>query len=207
MYAKCDQRNWLKYDYQHEQFTRQLWLAEGLTSYFDNLLLSRAGLITAEEYMVLLAKYIHRLETTPGRLVQAVTEASHDTWIRQYQPNANSVNSTISYYTKGAVIGFVLDAFLRKESKGRHNLDEVMRKMYSLYSNQAYSNGALEKVVVDVGGTGAGDFLRALLETTAELDVDAALDWYGLELDRGAPAAMEGIKSARIGEWYWCDLG
>ena len=174
-----------QYDYQNEQYTSQLWLAEGLTSYYDNLILSRAGLITPKEYMELLAKDIHRLETTPGRLLRPVTEASLDAWIRHYRPNANSLNSTISYYTKGAVIGFVLDSYLRKSSRGRHGLDDVMRKMYGLYSNTPYSSDAFEKVVVDVGGKEAGLFLQSLLSTTAEPDVDTALDYYGLELNRG----------------------
>jgi len=179
------------YDYQNEQYTSQLWLAEGLTSYYDNLLMSRAGLITPTEYMALLAKDIYRLETKPGRLLRPVTEASVDAWIRYYQPNANSVNSTISYYTKGAVIGFVLDAYLRKSSKGRHDLDEVMRKMYSLYSNRPYDKGAFKKVLVDVGGEGAGKVLQSLLTTTVDPDVDEALDWFGLELIRG-PVADNG---------------
>ena len=176
------------YDYQHEQYTSQLWLAEGLTSYYDNLLMSRAGLIKPEEYMELLAVDMHRLETTPGRLLRPVTEASVDTWIRHYQPNSNSINSTISYYTKGAVIGFVLDAYLRKESKGRRSLDEVMRKMYSLYSSKPYANDAIEQLVVEVGGAAAGKFLHDLLTTTADPDVDAALAWYGLRLERGSSA-------------------
>lgn len=175
-----------RYDYQNEQYTSQLWLAEGLTSYYDNLLMSRAGLITPKEYMELLAKDIHRLETTPGRLMRPVQEASFDAWIRHYQPNANSINSTISYYTKGAVIGFVLDTYLREKSKGRHDLDEVMRKMYDLYSNDPYSRNAFEKVVADVGGEEAGIFLRSLLTTTVEPDVDKAFEYYGLELNRGA---------------------
>jgi predicted metalloprotease with PDZ domain len=140
----------------------------------------------------LLARDIYRLEATPGRSLRPVTEASVDTWIRQYQPNSNSVNSNISYYTKGAVIGFVLDTYLRKESKNRHNLDEVMREMYSLYSSKAYGSEAFEKVVVDIGGPGAGEFLRSLLTTTAELDVDDALEWYGLKLDRLKPDSDEG---------------
>lgn len=187
------------YDYQNEQYTSQLWFAEGLTSYYDNLLMSRAGLIKPEEYMELLAKDIHRLETTPGRLLRPVTEASIDTWIRHYQPNSNSVNSTISYYTKGAVIGFVLDAYLRKESKGRHDLDEVMRKMYALYSDKPYASGAFEQVLIDVGGLQAGVFLQSLLTTTAELDVDAALDWYGLKLERG-PVAEDDNGDSKAGE-------
>ena len=178
-----------RHDYQHEQYTSQLWLAEGLTSYYDNLLMSRASLIKPEEYMELLAKDIHRLETTPGRLMRPVTEASLDAWIRHYQPNSNSVNSTISYYTKGAVIGFVLDAYLRKTSKGRHNLDEVMQEMYKLYSSKPYSSKDFEQLIVDVGGPEAGRLLQTLLTTTSDPDVDAALDWYGLELDRGPIAA------------------
>ena len=180
-----------EYDFQHEQYTGQLWLAEGLTSYYDNLLMSRAGLIKPDEYLDLLARDIYRLKTTPGRSLRPVTEASVDAWIRQYQPNSNSVNSTISYYTKGAVIGFVLDTYLRKESKNRHNLDEVMREMYSLYSSKPYGSDAFEKVVVAIGGPEAGEFLRSLLTTTAELDVDDALDWYGLKLDRLAPDSEE----------------
>ena len=180
-----------QYDYQNEQYTKQLWLAEGLTSYYDNLIMSRAGLITPKEYMELLAANIHRLETTPGRLVRPVTEASLDTWIRQYKPNSNSLNSTISYYTKGAVIGFVLDTYLRKTSNERHDLDEVMREMYSLYSNEPYSGEEFEKVITDIGGAGAGVLLRSLLNTTTEPDVDTALDWYGLELKRGPLPARE----------------
>ena len=174
-----------QYDYQQEQYTEQLWFAEGLTSYYDNLLMSRAGLITPKEYMELLAGNIYRLETTPGRLLRPVTEASLDTWIRQYKPNSNSINSTISYYTKGAVIGFVLDTFLREASNERHDLDMVMRKMYSLYSNEPYGSDAFEKVVTDIGGDEAAVLLRSLLNTTTDPDVDTALDWYGLELKRG----------------------
>lgn len=181
-------------DYQREQYTGQLWLAEGLTSYFDNLLISRAGLINPDEYLELLASDIYKLETTPGRLLRPVTEESFDAWIRQYQPNSNSVNSSISYYTKGALIGFVLDTFIRKNSKGRHNLDEVMREMYGLYSSKPYGNDAFENAVVEVGGPRAGQFLQSLLTTTAELDIDAALDWYGLKLVRIAEVKQAGKK-------------
>ena len=184
------------FDYQKEQYTEQLWLAEGLTSYYDNLLCTRAGLIKPEEYIELLALEIHRLETTPGRLLRPVTEASLDAWIRHYQPNANSVNNTISYYTKGAVIGFVLDTYIRKESKNRHNLDEVMREMYQLYSDKPYDSEAFEKVVIEVGGQGAGRLLKQLLTTTTDPDVDAALDWYGLELNRGVADAFGGSSTA-----------
>jgi len=186
------------YDYQNEQYTSQLWLAEGLTSYYDNLLLSRAGLVEPQEYMTLLAKDIHRLETTPGRLARSVTEASMDAWIRHYQPNSNSVNSTISYYTKGSVIGFVLDTYIREHSKGRRDLDDVVRKMYQLYSDQPYDSDAFQKTLIDVESAEAGIFLQSLLSTTSELDVDAALDWYGLRLIRGPEEPDEKSKTDEV---------
>ncbi len=173
-----------QYDYQNEQYTSQLWLAEGLTSYYDNLIMSRAGLISPEEYLELLAKEILKLETTPGRLVRPVEEASLDTWIRHYKPGADTINSTISYYTKGAVIGFVLDTYLRKQSNGKQSLDDVMHKMYELYSRQPYGDDAFENLLIDTGGRGAGELLRSLLTTTDEIDIDGALDWYGLRLVR-----------------------
>jgi len=181
--------NLAEYDYQNEQYTSQLWLAEGLTSYYDSLMMSRAGLIKPDEYMELLANDIHRLEMTPGRKIRSVTDASFDTWIRHYKPNSNTVNSSISYYTKGAIIGFVLDTFLRKESKGRHSLDKVMRQMYSLYANKPYTEQAFKDTVINVGGPEAGAFLQTLLTTTIDPDVDSALDWYGLRLDRNTQAA------------------
>lgn len=176
--------NLAEYDYQNEQYTSQLWLAEGLTSYYDNLMMSRAGLINPDEYLDLLAKSIHRLEMTPGRKKRPVTEASFDAWIRNYRPNPNAINSSVSYYTKGAVIGFVLDTYIRKESKGRHSLDDVMRKMYSLYATKPYTEQAFRQIVIEFGGPAAGVFLQKLLTTTVDPDVDKALDWYGLKLDR-----------------------
>ena len=187
-----------EFDYQHEQYTRQLWLAEGLTSYYDNLLLSRAGLIKPEEYLELLAKDMHRLMMTPGRHKRPVSEASLDAWIRHYQPNANSVNSTISYYTKGALIGFVLDTWLRKDSRGRHSLDEVMRNMYKQFSATAYSSDDFAAVLEEVGGPEAVLLLESLLDTTIDPDLDAALDWYGLRLNRNPVAQQAASKGEAV---------
>ncbi len=90
------------YDYDREVYTRELWLAEGLSSYYDDLLLFRAGLLSVSEYFELLAQEIRHYEVTPGRQVRSAERASFDTWIKHYQPDENSVNSTVSYYRKGA---------------------------------------------------------------------------------------------------------
>ncbi len=172
------------YDYQNEQYSSQLWLAEGFTSYYDNVLLSRAGLITPKEYLGLLGREMYLLLNTPGRKLRPVSEASLDTWSRHYQPNANTLNSTISYYNKGAVIGFVLDAYLRERSQDHYSLDDLMRKLYQRHSTQGYSPDDFKAVVNEIGGAGAVAFVESLINSTDDPDVDAALDWFGLELRR-----------------------
>lgn len=189
------------YDYQNEQYSSQLWLAEGFTSYYDNVLLVRAGLITPKEYRDLLAKDMHRLLNTPGRKLRPVSEASLEAWSRHYHPNANNLNSTISYYNKGAVIGFVLDAYLREHSKGRYSLDDLMRKLYQRHSTDGYSPQDFIAVVADIGGAGAVTFVEPLINSTQDPDVDTALDWYGLELHRGAEPGQAGFELPVAGDF------
>jgi predicted metalloprotease with PDZ domain len=177
------------YDFEQEVYTRELWLAEGLTSYYDNLMLFRGGLIDVGEYFALLAEEIRIYETTPGREVRSAELASFDTWIKQYKPDGNNLNSTVSYYRKGALIAFVADAEIRRATDNRSSLDTVMRKMYSLYgpdgSNQGgYPPGAFEGIVESIAGPDARKLVEKMLKTTSDPDVDRALDWYGLALKR-----------------------
>jgi predicted metalloprotease with PDZ domain len=106
------------FDYEREVYTTDLWIAEGLTSYYDDLLVLRAGLSTRDEYLAALSNQIQALQTTPGRLVQPVAGASYDAWIRHYRPDENSPNVAVSYYTKGAVVGFLLDMRVREATRG-----------------------------------------------------------------------------------------
>jgi len=178
-----------EYNYDSEVYTRELWLAEGLSSYYDNLLLFRSELIDVRDYFELLAAEFRNYETTPGRKIRSAELASFDSWIKHYIPDANSVNSTVSYYRKGSSIGFVADAAIRKETDGKASLDTVMRKMYSLYGptgpgQGSYPPGAFETVVETVAGPDVKAMIENLLQTTADPDFDQALDWYGLQLDR-----------------------
>ncbi len=119
------------FNYEQENYTKTLWVAEGLTNYYGDLLAARAGVITADEYFGELSGMIAELQTTPGRLAQPVEEASFDAWIRYYRPDENTPNTTISYYTKGGVIGFLLDLEIRRASGGSRSLDDVMRARLS----------------------------------------------------------------------------
>ncbi len=124
------------FDYEHEVYTGSLWVAEGLTSYFDPLIVKQAGLSTRDEYLKELSEEIARLETRPGRLEQSASAASYDAWIKTYRPDANSANTTVSYYNKGALVGFLLDAKIRKLSGGAKSLRDVMRLAFERYSGR-----------------------------------------------------------------------
>ncbi len=186
------------YDYDAEVYTRELWLAEGLTSYYDDLLLFRAGLLEVGDYFELLAAEIRTYEAMPGRQVRSAEHASFDTWVKQYKPDENSVNSTVSYYRKGAVIGFVTDTAIRRETRNRASLDTVMREMYRRHGPDgpgqgAYPPGAFEAVVEEVAGPDIRAFVENLLRSTEDPDVDAALEWYGLRLQR-TPVRANGVE-------------
>lgn len=178
-----------QYDYSREIYTRELWLAEGLSSYYDNLLLFRSGLITVDEYLALLAEEIRNYEVSPGRKVRSAEQASFDTWIKHYKPDANSINSDVSYYRKGSLIGFFADTAIRKSSKQKVSLDDILREMYRRFGpegsqSQGYPPRAFETLIEQKVGKAVADQVEALLTTVADPDVDAALEYYGLQLDR-----------------------
>ncbi|HEY7493439.1 MAG TPA: M61 family peptidase, partial [Candidatus Tectomicrobia bacterium] len=118
------------FDYENEVYTRSLWVVEGITSYYTELGVRRAGLCTNEEFLERLSRLIDRLQATPGRLVHALDMASYDAWIKFYRNDENSLNTTISYYTKGAVVALLLDAIVQQATAGTRCLDDVMRLAY-----------------------------------------------------------------------------
>ncbi|MEE4216533.1 MAG: PDZ domain-containing protein [Xanthomonadales bacterium] len=198
-----------EYDYEQESYIRELWLAEGLTSYYDNLLLFRSGLIDVPDYLESLAREIRNYETTPGREVRSAELASFDTWIKHYRTDENTINSTVSYYRKGAVIGFVTDTAIRRATDSDASLDTVMRRMFLRYGtrqNGGYPPGAFEQIVEEVAGQEVRVMVEEMIRETSDPDVDSALEWYGLGIDRnpsfngsGPPLAGLGIEVGREG--------
>jgi predicted metalloprotease with PDZ domain len=119
------------YDLERENLTRLLWLFEGFTSYYDDLLLLRAGVIDEARYLKLLSKNITTVLSMPGRHVESVADASFNAWIKYYRADENTPNTTISYYQKGALVALAIDAMLRRDTK--HTLDDVMRYLYTRF--------------------------------------------------------------------------
>src|SRR6266705_5534369 len=108
-----------------------LWVAEGVTEYYAKLIVRRAGLMSEKEYLDHLARQIQSFENTPGRLEMSAEEASFDAWIKAYRADENSVNSQVSYYEKGALLGLLIDLEIRKRSGSAKSLDDAMRYLYT----------------------------------------------------------------------------
>jgi predicted metalloprotease with PDZ domain len=170
------------FDYENETYSPSLWMSEGFTSYYGDLLVRRAGIASDAEYFGNLSGDIRALETTPGRLVQPVTQSSYDAWIKQYRPDENSTNTSISYYTKGLVIAALLDARIRLATGNQKSLDDVMRLAYQRYSGaRGFTEAQFRAVVTEVGGAELTDVLARALDTTQPLDYQPLLDAYGLQ--------------------------
>ncbi|WP_374672801.1 M61 family metallopeptidase, partial [Acidovorax temperans] len=178
-----------RYDYTQENYTGLLWFFEGFTSYYDDLLLRRAGLIDDAAYLKLLAKTINLVHQTPGRKVQSVAQASFDAWVKYYRQDENTPNATVSYYTKGSLVALCLDLTLRKE--GRTTLDAVMRGLWQRCQAGPMAESDLLAVLADLGGRSFAKEFKAWVHGTAELPVAALLQAQGVKVSHeSAPLAQ-----------------
>src|SRR6185312_16074841 len=148
------------FDYTKENYTKMLWVAEGITDYYADLVLRRAGLTSDEDYLKNTAKAFQALQETPGRFQQSVEESSYDSWIKFYRQDENSVNSQVSYYDKGAILGLLLDLEIRKASKDTKSLDDVMRYLYVEFfkKNRNYGPQDFQKACELMAGTSLDRF-------------------------------------------------
>jgi predicted metalloprotease with PDZ domain len=169
------------FDYEKEAYTKSLWVVEGITTYYTELVIRRAGLCTDEEFLERLSSLIERLQTTPGRLVHPLEMSSYDAWIKLYRHDENSVNTTISYYTKGAVVAFLLDAKIQTATAGRRCLDDVIRLAYARYAGtRGFTAEEFRATAQEVAGIDLRVWYASVLERPDELDYTEALAWFGL---------------------------
>ncbi|MBI4886366.1 MAG: M61 family metallopeptidase [Acidobacteria bacterium] len=176
------------FEYESEVYTRSLWIAEGVTEYYSHLTLHRAGLSTREDLLDALSNEIERLQASPGRFVRSAAEASFDAWIKYYRPDENSVNASVDYYTKGVVLGLLLDARIRKATGGARGLDDVLRAAYQRYAGpKGYTPDEFRAVAESVAGTSLRPFWESSVDGTAELDYADLADTLGLRFQPAAP--------------------
>ncbi len=201
------------FDYQNENYTRLLWLMEGATSYYDDLLLVRAGLMSEERYLQKLADEIVQLQSQPGRRLQSLEQSSFDAWIKFYRPDENSINTSISYYLKGALVCWMFDMAIRARTNGERSFDDVMRYLYQRYPIEGPGipeEGAVLAAIEAIGGADGGlrDLYERYVVGVEELDYAAALAVVGLEprwqhrrpRPDGQPPAWLGVNWRKQGE-------
>ena len=189
------------FDYENENYVKTLWVAEGFTDYYSEILPRRAAISTKDEFLDGLSDSIEAVQTTPGRLVTPVNMASYDTWIKQYRPDENTANVSVNYYPKGAVIAFLLDAKIRKSSNGTRTLDDGMRWTLQRYSGEkGYTAGQFYQVMSEAAGTDLKGWFAKTAESTDELDYTEALEYFGLrfrpvDTQAGRPTIGAGTRN------------
>lgn len=172
------------YSYQRENYTKLLWIAEGTTSYYDELLCVRAGVWEEGHYLESLADLIYTESHRVGALVQSLEASSFDAWIKFNKPTPDSPNSTVSFYTKGALVNFLLDAHIRRASGGTRSLDDLMRALnqrFPLGSPDAYDTDSVLAILHELTGQDMSGFFDKYVRGTAPIDAGSALAYFGLE--------------------------
>ncbi len=168
------------YRYDQENYTRLLWFFEGFTSYYDDLLLHRAGLVDDAAYLRLLTKTANQVLQAPGRQVQSVAQASFDAWVKYYRQDENTPNATISYYTKGALVALCLDLTLRRE--GHASLDQVMRGLWQRCQAGPMTEQDLLEVLQQLAGRSFQPELATWVHSTEDPPLQALLEGAGVSV-------------------------
>ena len=168
----------------HEVYTRQLWIFEGITSYYDELMLVRSGVIERDEYFTMLAETVTRVMRGSGRFKQTLEESSFDVWTKFYKQDENAPNAIVSYYAKGALFALILDLTIRLESNGSSSLDQVMREMWLRYGKpgDGVPENGFEEVTAEVTSLDLKSLFDLGLRSTAELPLSECLEAFGVEL-------------------------
>jgi predicted metalloprotease with PDZ domain len=187
--------NFANYDLHKEGYTSLLWIFEGFTSYYDDLILLRSGVISQKSYLDLLKAQIDRYLQNPGRFIQSVSESSFDAWIKFYRQDENSNNAGTSYYNKGSLVALCLDLGLRLRGS---NLDALMRRLYENTQNGMQVN---DRTIVDLCNELTGDNwieqINHLINTTDELPLDQLFPEFGLSYSiKNDKALPFGLKVA-----------
>ena len=190
------------FDYENENYTKLLWVAEGGTEYYSNLLLQRAGLITDKEFLDGKGSAIEQLQARPGRFETSLEEASFDAWIKYYRQDENAINNQISYYDKGEIVIMMLDITIRNESGGKKSLDDVMRYLYTEFykKNRNFTPEDFQKTAELMAGKSLNDFFAKYVRGEAEIDFNGIVKGIGLELTAGEPNKTRAYIGADMAE-------
>ncbi|WP_348767037.1 PDZ domain-containing protein [uncultured Salinisphaera sp.] len=188
-------------DLQSEAYFRDLWAYEGVTSYYDDLGLVRAGLISEQGYLDRLATLATRIDRTPGRHRQSLAQSSFDAWLKFYRPDENTPNAVISYYGKGAQFALGLDLKLRVETEGALSLDKVMRELWQRNGrrDEPVPEHGLAQLAAELSGLDLSEFVEAHLETTIDAPWADWLRYFGIEAICAPASDDAAVVHGRLG--------
>lgn len=177
------------YNLYTENHTSLLWVFEGFTSYYDDLTLFRAGLLTQEQYLAQLGKTIANVSTRPGRFKQSVAQSSFDAWTKFYKQDENAPNAIVSYYSKGALVALGLDLTIRNATQNEKSLDDVMRLLWQRYGRDFFGKSAdglkedeLASIIQSATGVDASDYIARYAHGTEDIPLKALLAGQNLTL-------------------------
>jgi len=173
------------FNYNEENYSRQLWVAEGITSYYDDYFVYLAGVSSQYEYLDIVADNINKVVNTPGDTFQALSESSFDTWIKYYRQHENTQNNQVNYYTKGATVVTALNLLILNATKGKRSMDDVMRAMYERYlknPDKGMTEAEVLRICEDIAGVPLKDFFDRHIYGKEPVDYAHYLAYAGLEL-------------------------
>lgn len=190
------------FDYENENYTRLLWVAEGTTSYYEGVLLQRAGISTPQEILDTKASIIGALQNRPGRFETSLEESSLDAWIKYYRQDQNSINNQISYYDKGEIVSMLLDLTIRQRSGGNRSLDDVLKALYVDFYKKGknYTPTDFQRLCEQMAGSSLNDFFTKYVNGRSELDYRSAFNTLGLDLVESRPNSGRAYIGANLGE-------
>lgn len=187
------------FDYENENYTHMLWLSEGCTSFYEDNILRRAGYHTPEAYLNIVANDINGIENLPGVRVQSAAESSWDAWIKGYRPNENSANTTISYYSKGSVLGSLLNLAILAGSNGQRSFDDLMRYLYAEYYKKlkrGFTDAEFRQAAEQIAGRKLDDFFTIGVNSALPIDYNAYFEPVGMRLVNVAAQTQDGFLGA-----------
>lgn len=174
------------FDLSQEVYTQQLWAYEGITSYYDELILARCGVISSDDYLTMLSTTLNRVMRGGGRLKQSVAESSFDAWTRFYKQDENAANAIVSYYTKGAMFALYLDLYLRQASNNQYSLDNVMKQLWQAHGAIQHPTqfDSIAHIVQQQAGVDIQPLIQQYLFGTEDIPLTELLEAQGIDVSR-----------------------
>ncbi len=191
------------YDFSRENYTEELWVSEGTTSYYDDLMLVRAGFSDASSYLDIITQMVNNERSRYGNTVQPLAESSFDAWVKFWRGRQNAQNAESDYYGKGSHVSLMLDLEIRHRTNGERSLDDVLRTMYRRFPRtKGFTNADLQKVCEETGGGSFAEFFADYIYSTVPIPWEKVLAYAGLTVvskDTVKKVGL-GITTADVGE-------